>query len=54
MVSDGVKVSLEGVGAAEEVVHNDSHAPDIDFGVIGVSCPYLRCHVDGCAAVGGE
>lgn len=51
LLSDGFSVSEEGVGAAEQVVHDYPQTPNVHLVVISEPCPYLRRHVDRSTAV---
>ena len=51
-MAEGVFVTGKGVAAAEEVVHDDPEAPNVDFAVVGGAGPYFRGHIDRRPAVG--
>lgn len=51
MIAEGIKRPLERMSSTQQVVHDDSHTPNVHFEVVGPPGPDLGSHVDRCAAV---
>ncbi len=54
VITNDIQISLKGMAAAEEIVHDYSHTPNVDFGVISLAWPNFRGHVDGSTTVCGQ